>query len=83
MPQTPAIPFRCPICRSQIYMAVTVRRPSGKTYRTEFFECGGCSVMFRDPQKFTRFDPHGAEVRRTPDLTRAWPRVAKNDSVSE
>jgi hypothetical protein len=64
-------PFRCPICRSQRYEAVVVRRTSAKPYTTEFFECAGCSVMFRDPVRFTRFEPYVAPPA-APDFKRTW-----------
>lgn len=35
------------------------------------FECGGCSVLFRDPEAFTRFDPHAARVE-APDFKKGW-----------
>lgn len=50
--------FRCPICRSSTFQAVSVRRGVGQPeYQTEFLQCTGCSVMFRDAVKFTRFEP--------------------------
>jgi hypothetical protein len=50
--------FRCPICRSSTFQTVSVRRKEGQPeYQTEFLQCTGCSVMFRDPVKFTRFEP--------------------------
>lgn len=45
-------PFRCPICHAERYVPLRVRRPDGSWYRTEFWECFGCSVMFADPVKF-------------------------------
>ena len=59
---TDRTPFRCPICRSQFFGSVVVARPGGGKYRTEFYECSGCSVMFRDPVKFTKFEPYVAPV---------------------
>ena len=29
-----------------------VPRPNGATYATAFFECSGCTVMFRDVRRF-------------------------------
>ena len=65
-PPRPAVPFRCPICRSQVY----VELGHSKNGRP-IFECGGCSVLFRDPERFTRFDPFAARIE-APDLTRNW-----------
>jgi hypothetical protein len=71
LPTPKAVYFRCPICRSQRYEPVVVRARTGKPYQTEFYECSGCSVMFRDPPKFTRFEPHAASTA-APDFKRAW-----------
>ena len=49
--------FRCPICGADRYQPVVVNRPSRRDlYHTEFFECCGCSAMFRDPKRFRRPD---------------------------
>ena len=47
-------PFLCPLCGSDAYVAIHVKRPSGNWYRTPFFKCFGCAVMFHDPVAFTR-----------------------------
>jgi hypothetical protein len=44
--------FRCPICSHINFKEVVVSRGEGY-YRTAFFECCGCSAMFRDPAKFS------------------------------
>ena len=44
--------FRCPICSHINLKGVVVPRGEGY-YRTAFFECCGCSGMFRDPAKFS------------------------------
>lgn len=46
--------FRCPLCGSDKYVEVRVQRPSGHWYTTAFYQCFGCSVMFRDPVLFAR-----------------------------
>lgn len=38
-----------------------VSRPNGTAYLTEFFECAGCTLMFRHPGRFTRL---GLPIRR-------------------
>lgn len=38
-----------------------VARPDGRAYLTEFFECAGCTLMFRHPGRFTRL---GLPIRR-------------------
>ena len=46
--------FNCPLCNSRHYVEVRVQKPSGVWYTTAFYECLGCSVMFRDPVLFSR-----------------------------
>ena len=47
--------FVCPICGADSYGPVVVKRPSRRDlYHTEFFECAGCTVMFRDPIRFRK-----------------------------
>ena len=45
--------FECPLCGSGGYVPVRVQKPNGHWYLTAFFQCFGCSVMFRDPVLFT------------------------------
>jgi len=47
--ETQDLPFKGPLCGSSKYVQVFVKRPSGNWYRTEFYRCFGCSVMFTDP----------------------------------
>jgi hypothetical protein len=56
-------PFQCPLCQSAFFSIVEVKRPNGARYRTEFYECAGCTVMFRDPEKFTQCQPYKAPVQ--------------------
>jgi hypothetical protein len=44
--------FMCPTCKCINFKDVVVPRGNGY-YRTAFFECCSCSVMFRDPAKFS------------------------------
>jgi hypothetical protein len=44
--------FCCRICSHINFKDVVVPRGEGY-YRTAFFECCGCSVVFRDPAKFS------------------------------
>lgn len=53
--------WRCPLCLYTMYQQVVVRTDRRSEYRTEFFECGRCSNMFRDPDKYARL---GIPVRR-------------------
>jgi len=59
-------PFCCPVCGCVKYVRVKERRRNGDWYRTEFWQCFGCSVMFRDPEKFTRNLVTGDGVDRSP-----------------
>jgi hypothetical protein len=58
--------FNCPLCGSNVCLEVHVRRPNGEDYRTSFYRCAGCSVMFLDPERFSLL------VRHTFDLGRHW-----------
>ncbi len=49
--------FSCPICRSGYFQVVVVQK-NGGAYKTDFHQCSGCTVMFRDPVKFTLFKPY-------------------------
>jgi hypothetical protein len=40
--------------RREGYVAIHVQRPSGSWYRTPFYRCFGCSVMFRHPDLFSQ-----------------------------
>jgi hypothetical protein len=53
--------WRCPVCNATAYRQTTVRRPNGTAYLTEFFECAGCTLMFRHPGRFARL---GLPIRR-------------------
>jgi hypothetical protein len=62
---------RCPICLKTSYTEVVVKKPGGGHYRTEFFQCSGCSVMFRDPHEFVRAPEFRAyEERRIAEADR-------------
>ena len=53
--------WRCPLCNATAYNQVQVPRADGTQYKTAFFECGACTVMFRHPARFARL---GLPVRR-------------------
>jgi len=53
--------WRCPVSNSTAYRQILVSRPNGQAYLTEFFECTGCTLMFRHPGRFTRL---GMPIRR-------------------
>jgi rubredoxin len=51
------LPFLCPVCGSDGFQQVIVKRPDGVTRTTEAWECRGCSTMFRDADRFTVHRP--------------------------
>jgi hypothetical protein len=53
--------WRCPVCNATAYRQTLVSKPNGTTYLTEFYECAGCTLMFRHPGRFTRL---GLPIRR-------------------
>jgi hypothetical protein len=44
--------FSCPLCGATEAFVTCVPRSNGETYATAFFECSGCTVMFRDVRRF-------------------------------
>lgn len=69
----PRVPFKCPICRSQVYIGVGDARD-----RRPIFDCAGCTVMFRDPERFTRFEPYTSGIA-APDFTSNWKSSGSRD----
>ena len=65
-PLTTDIPFNCPFCGSNQCLSVVLKRPNGDYYTTLFFKCAGCSVVFLDPERFSK------QVRYTFDPERSW-----------
>jgi hypothetical protein len=59
----PVNTFRCPLCSSTAYDYVQVRRADGSILQTQAYQCGGCSVMFKDPKKFTEQEQVEGVVR--------------------
>jgi DNA-directed RNA polymerase subunit RPC12/RpoP len=51
---TPKNKFKCPLCGSTAYDHVYSRRTDGSIRQTRIYKCGGCSVLFEDPDKFTK-----------------------------
>lgn len=54
--------FNCPLCGSTQAFVVSVPRPKGETYYTPFFECAGCTVMFRDVRRFMWLIKHHKDL---------------------
>lgn len=48
------IPFKCPICGSDGFTQVSVKSQDGSSRLTQAYECRGCSVMFRQRERFTK-----------------------------
>jgi hypothetical protein len=46
-------PYVCPLCGSEDYQAVYVTDSQGRQRRTEAYQCRRCTVMFRDPERFS------------------------------
>lgn len=69
---TTELRFECPTCLCGAYDRVTVDRPGGGTYVTQFYACRQCTTMFLDPKKYTHFVPPGGRSKRAepaPDST--------------
>lgn len=64
MPITPGLyrHFSCPLCQTDDYQYVLYSREGKTSARMSWFTCAGCSVMFNDPERFTRL------VRRVHEL---------------
>jgi hypothetical protein len=45
--------FACPLCGSTAYKHLETLRPDGSIRQTTVYHCGGCSVLFKDPDKIT------------------------------
>ena len=58
--------FECPLCGSNGYVRVRVKKPDGSWYTTEFYKCAGCTAMFTDPADFT--NQKGTKYRRGPPI---------------
>ena len=63
--------FVCPLCASNEYVYVIFVRNNGSYYRTDFFQCAGCTVAFTDPDRFSRlmcsiYDPERAWRQQRP-----------------
>jgi DNA-directed RNA polymerase subunit RPC12/RpoP len=46
--------FECPVCGHRRFYRVLVPRDGQTPYRTAFYGCVGCSIMFTDPYRFTQ-----------------------------
>ena len=55
-PDPKEVPFglACPLCKSETYFRVSVTRPNGSLYQTEFFACEKFATTFLNPGRFTR-----------------------------
>ena len=48
-----AMDFKCPVCHCSMFDSVIVSRPDGESYKTSFFRCAACTLMFMEPELFT------------------------------
>jgi hypothetical protein len=62
MTDTTTRPFRCPIGRSRVYQTFHWQK---NTNGQVVHECSGCSVLFKDPDRFTRFELFEGSICRT------------------
>ena len=46
--------FECPVCGHRRFYRILVQRDGQPAYRTAFYGCFGCSIMFTDPYRFTQ-----------------------------
>ena len=46
--------WKCPICTCPDHASIDVVRPDGSLYRTDFFRCAACSMMFMEPELANR-----------------------------
>ena len=55
-------------------------RPAGRPalVRPQGTETAGCSVMFRDPERFTRFEPYTSGIS-APDFSTNWKSSTSRD----
>lgn len=49
------LPFECPICGSDGFRQVEVKGRDGVPRITQAYECKGCSTMFRERHRFTKY----------------------------
>jgi predicted RNA-binding Zn-ribbon protein involved in translation (DUF1610 family) len=45
--------FHCPVCGSEGYVHVSVRRADDSWRTTPLYQCCGCTAVFMDPARFT------------------------------
>lgn len=45
--------FHCPVCGSEGYVHVSVRRTDDTWRTTPLYQCCGCTAVFMDPARFT------------------------------
>lgn len=64
-PSNPYPDFKCPLCQGHRCDKVIVKRPDGSDYVTSFYACVICTVMFRDPRRFT-VHPKAASEKPAP-----------------
>jgi hypothetical protein len=56
-------PFECPLCGNEAYDQVEVFDRFGAAKKTQAYQCRGCTVMFKNRDKFTRHRAQSLTVR--------------------
>ena len=69
--------WTCPICACPQYVSVTVARPKGGRYRTEFHRCASCTALFLEPELFSA-EAIDAGLHRTAEELTKVPALAAN-----
>ena len=54
-PPRPPERFLCPICGCEAYQKVWVTGRNGRPVETDAWQCLRCTVMFREPMRFSKF----------------------------
>jgi predicted RNA-binding Zn-ribbon protein involved in translation (DUF1610 family) len=47
------LPFVCPVCGSEEFHQAAYQRSDRVTRLTSAYQCAYCSVLFKDPDRFT------------------------------
>ena len=69
-----SVRFVCPVCAGTVFEVAAVVGPDGHYKRTGAFQCAGCSVLFRDPEKFSAGRGHPPERPFTGDPRKLPPK---------
>jgi predicted RNA-binding Zn-ribbon protein involved in translation (DUF1610 family) len=62
------VKFTCPLCGSFSFTSVKILRDNGTSYLSDFFQCVGCSALFREPALFSAALRHREEMPKEKPL---------------